>query len=205
MAEIRMDVGMHPEESHSSQVHTNKEYTILQVALNLATVCVISGIIIAVTYFITAPIAAQKSEMMEKEAMQSLVTNADEFTEIADKPDWFEAKKAGEVVAYIVPAKTKGYGGEISMLVAVSVDKTIINYQILSANETPGLGDNASKEPFRNQFVGKISNQLVVTKDPSNTDQIQAMTGATITSTAVTNAVKTAEDEVNAFVGGMEE
>ena len=63
-------------------------------------------------------------------------------------------------------------------------------------------GDNASKPAFRDQFKGKGSEQLVVVKDKSKVDNIQAMTGATISSRAVTKAVKGSVDEVVAFTGG---
>lgn len=199
MAEVNTNIA---EVNTTIELHKKEEYTIFQVAINLAIVCIVSGIIIAVTYFITAPIAAQKSVMMEQQAMQNLVTDADTFEEIPDKEGWFEAKQAGAVIAYVVPASTKGYGGEIKMLVAVATDGTVIDFNILSANETPGLGSNASKDSFRSQFVGKGSNAMQVTKDSTNTEDIQAMTGATISSKAVTDGVKVALDEVNAFVGG---
>lgn len=198
MAEVSTNI----EVDANLELHKSEEYTIFQVAANLAIVCIISGIIIATTYFFTAPIAAQKSIMLEQQAMQSLVTNADTFEEVPDKEDWFAAKQSGEVIAYVVPVSTKGYGGEIKMLVAVNTDGTVIDFNILSSNETPGLGDNASKDSFRSQFIGKASDSMEVTKDSTNTENIQAMTGATISSTAVTNGVKEALDEVNAFVGG---
>ena len=88
------------------------------------------------------------------------------------------------------------------MLVAVTADGKVIDYSILEHNETPGLGDNASKPAFRSQFKDKSSEQLVVVKDKSKAENIQAMTGATISSRAVTKAVKGAVDEVVAFTGG---
>ena len=88
------------------------------------------------------------------------------------------------------------------MLVSVTSDGKIIDYNILSANETPGLGDNAAKEPFRSQFTGKQAEALTVVKDPSKKENIQAMTGATISSKAVTLAVKNAVEEVVQFTGG---
>ena len=88
------------------------------------------------------------------------------------------------------------------MLVAVNKDGKVIDYSILEHNETPGLGDNASKPAFRSQFRDKTSEQLVVVKDKAKVDNIQAMTGATISSRAVTKAVKGAVDEVVAFTGG---
>ena len=88
------------------------------------------------------------------------------------------------------------------MLVAVTTDGKVIDYNILTSNETPGLGDNAAKEPFRSQFKGKQAEDLTVVKDPSNKEDIQAMTGATISSKAVTKAVKEAVEEVVQFTGG---
>jgi electron transport complex, RnfABCDGE type, G subunit len=185
-----------------SEIHKEKNYSILQIAMNLAAACFISGIIIAVTYFITAPTAVKKNELLKQQAMKNLVQEADTFKAISGKDQWFEAEKGGKVIAYILPSESKGYGGTIKMLVAVSPDGKVIDYNILELNETPGLGDNATKEPFRKQFKGKTSEALKVVKDKSNTENIQAMTGATISSNAVTKGVKEAVDQVVQFAGG---
>ena len=134
--------------------------------------------------------------------LRLLVKDADNFKPVPDKAEWFAAEKSGKVIAYVVPSDTKGYGGEIKMLVAVSNDGKVIDYDILSANETPGLGDNASKDFFRSRLKGKTSEALIVVKDPSKKENVQAMTGATISSAAVTKGVKEAVDEVNAYAGG---
>lgn len=185
-----------------SAEHATKQYSIFQIALNLTITCFISGVILAGLNYVTAPIAAQKAIVIRNNTMKSLVKDADSFKAIQGKTDWFEAVKGGKTIAYVVPAETKGYGGTIKMSVAVTKDGKVIDYDISSANETPGLGSNASKEPFKSQFKGKTSANLVVTKDPSNTKNIQAMTGATISSRAVTKGVKEAVDEVAAFAGG---
>jgi len=181
---------------------TTKKYSVLQIALNLTATCFISGLVIAVTYYITAPIAVQKAAIEKTNTMKELVTDADSFKAVDGKAEWFTADKGGKVIAYVIPGETKGYGGAIKMLVAVTTAGKVINYAVITANETPGLGDNASKKPFESKFQGKSSADLVVTKDPSNTKNIQAMTGATITSKAVTKGVKAAVDEVVQFVGG---
>ena len=185
-----------------SEAHVQKEYSIFQIALNLTAACLISGLIIAVVYFFTHPIAVEKSEMLKVQAMKELVTDADAFEPVPQKDQWFTAKKAGSIIAYIVPGESKGYGGTIKMIVAVSVDGRVIDYNILSANETPGLGDKASKEFFRSRLKGKQSEDLVVVKDPSNKANVDALTGATITSTAVVKGVREAVDEVVQFTGG---
>lgn len=182
--------------------HKTKEYSIFQIASNLAMVCIACGILIAVIYYFTAPITEKKNAELKQESMQQLVKDADKFVAVKDKDEWYEAQKDGKTIAYVVPADTKGYGGTIEMLVAVSKDSTVLDFQILSANETPGLGSNASKDSFRSQFDGKKSDALTVVKDKTNKENIQAMTGATITSTAVTKGVKEAVDEVSAYMGG---
>ncbi len=182
----------------------NKEdnNSIFKVAFNLIMACFISGCVIGVVYFVTAPVAAQKAEIMKQDSMKELVKDADSFKPVPGKENWFEAQAGGKTIAYVVPGESKGYGGRIKMLVAVNKDGKVIDYSILEHNETPGLGDNASKPAFRSQFRDKTSEQLVVVKDKAKVDNIQAMTGATISSRAVTKAVKGAVDEVVAFTGG---
>lgn len=185
-----------------SAEHVEKQYSIFQIALNLTAACFISGAVIAGTYYVTAPIAAQKAIELKNDSMKSLVKDAEGFKPVNGKTDWYAAEKGGQPIAYIIPAETKGYGGAIKMLVAVGKDGKVIDYNIVSANETPGLGDNASKPKFRDQFKGKTVENLEVTKDPSQTDKIQAMTGATISSRAVTKGVKEAVEQYKEFAGG---
>lgn len=184
----------------SNNLH--KEYSVLQIALNLTAACFISGAIIAGTYLITAPVAAEKAVMMKNDTMKELVKDAETFEPINGKDDWYTAEKNGETIAYVVPAESKGYGGTIKMLVSVTPEGEIIDYDILAHNETPGLGDNAGKEPFKSQFKGKTSEDLVVVKELSKKNNIQAMTGATISSRAVTKGIREAVEQVEQYEGG---
>jgi electron transport complex protein RnfG len=180
--------------------NNEEKSSMIKIALNLAVTCVVSGLIIATVYFFTHDIALQKAEELKTQALESLVTEADEYTEIDGKDEWYTAGVDGEILAYIVPSESKGYGGTMEFLVAVSPEGAVMNYTIIEANETPGLGDKAAKSPFIDQFPGKTSEQLEVTKDSTNTENIVAISGATITSRAVTLAVKTAVDEVNEYL-----
>ncbi|MEN6389959.1 MAG: FMN-binding protein, partial [Syntrophomonas sp.] len=90
----------------------------------------------------------------------------------------------------------------IKLLVAIGPDNKVIKYTITEAKETPGLGDKASKPAFYEQFTGKTAANLKVTKDATNKDDIQAISGATITSRAVTLAVKQAVDEASELTKG---
>lgn len=184
----------------STVQHTSKEDSILKIALNLTGACFISGLIIAGTYFLTHDIAVQKEAELKTLALKSMVTEADTYDLIEGKTDWYTASKDGKTIAYIVPAESKGYGGAIKMLVAVTPDGLVKNFNILTSKETPGLGDKAAKPQFSKQLMGKNAEHLKVTKDPSDKENIIAISGATITSKAVTLGVKNAVDEVAHFL-----
>ncbi|KMO86966.1 RnfABCDGE type electron transport complex subunit G [Megasphaera cerevisiae DSM 20462] len=174
---------------------------IVKIAMNLILTCFVSGCIIGLVFFVTGPTAKAKAEEMKEQSMKNLVPDADKFVAVEGKKDTFIAEKGGQKVAYIIPTAPKGYGGPIKMLTAVSTDGSVIDFVMLEANETPGLGDNASKPPFRGQFKGKKLENLEVTKEKSDKKHIQAMTGATISSRAVTLGVKEAVEQA-AQMGG---
>lgn len=174
---------------------------IVKIAMNLALTCLVSGCIIGCVAYITVPQAKVKAEQMKQESMKSLVPDADKFVEVPGETDTFIAEKGGQKVAYIIPTAPKGYGGPIKMLTAVSAEGTVIDYTVLEANETPGLGDKGAKSPFKDQFIGKKADSLEVTKEHGVKDKIQAMTGATISSRAFTAGVKEAVEKA-AKLGG---
>lgn len=177
------------------------ESGIFKVAMNLILTCLVSGCIIGVVFFITGPIATAKAEQMKQDSMKTLVPDGDKFVPVQGEEDTFIAEKGGQKVAYIIPTAPKGYGGPIKLLTAVSMDGTVMDYTVLEANETPGLGDKGAKSPFKDQFKGKKIAGLEVTKDRSAKDKIQALTGATISSRAFTLGVKEAVEKA-AQMGG---
>lgn len=179
-----------------------KNNGILHIAMNLTIACLISGIILSFTYYLTSGIAEKKSQELIYSSMKTLVPDADSFQKIHGKSDWYTATADKKTIAYIVSSTSRGYSGTIELLVAVSPQEKILNFEVTSSDETPGLGDKATKEPFIGQFKGKSSDEMVVVKDPSDKAHIQAVTGATISSRAVTRGVKTAVAEVKAMLGG---
>ncbi len=174
--------------------------SMFKIVINLMAACIISGLIIATVYSLTYKTAEQNQIELTRLSMQNLVASADEFIEIEGQTDWYEAVKEGQIIAYVVPSESKGYAGSVKLLVAVKPDLTIMNYVIVESKETPGLGDKAAQEPFIGQFPGKKIENLEVVKDPSDTEHILAISGATITSRAVTDAVKKALVEMQEFL-----
>ena len=104
---------------------------------------------------------------------------------------------------YVVEAVPSGYGGEIHMAVGVDGAGQVTGVQIISHTETSGLGANAAAnsaagQSFRDQFLG-ATGQLAVTQDGGTID---ALTGATMTSRAVTQGVNAALACAAALEGG---
>jgi electron transport complex protein RnfG len=105
----------------------------------------------------------------------------------------------GQVLGYAFVGEANGYGGVIRVLVGVDENTDqILNIKILAHTETPGLGSRIEDESFRNRFVGKtVNDPIAVNQDIDN------LTGATVSSRAVANAVRQGfADAVAVYRGG---
>ena len=127
---------------------------------------------------------AAMQEVLAAESYESLVYTGSDTTVVAI----YQAGDAG----YVVEVTPSGFGGLIDMMVGVDNEGVCTGISIIDMSETAGLGANASKDEFRAQFVGK-SGTVAVTKDGGDID---ALTGATITSRAVSNGVTSALEAV---------
>lgn len=94
---------------------------------------------------------------------------------------------------YLVNAK-KGYGGNVSFALGVDADGKVTGISITAQSETAGLGANCENEDWQAGFAGKVlpndPSQNMYNKEAATESQVQALSGATVTSRAVTNAVK---------------
>lgn len=146
-------------------------------------------------------IAATKAEN-ERLSMQSVMPNAASFETLEPESVQQDSiitgisealDENGERIGYCFSLAPKGYGGEVSVMVGVNSDLTVSGVSITSHSETPGLGANAADKEWLSQFSGKTAG-ITVVKNSAQGNQIQAVTSATITSTAVTTAVNSALD-----------
>lgn len=145
---------------------------------------------------VTTPIIEANNIKTQNDAMKALLSSAETFEEVTGIQDEnilgvFMAKAGNQVVGYVAKVAPVGYGGEIGMLVAFNEKVEIAGIEILSSSETPGFGANASKPIFKDQYIGKVA-PLAVSKAAAADNEIQAITGATITSDAVTLGVNNA-------------
>lgn len=187
-----------------------KKNTIVQDTLILTIITLIAGFLLGAVYQVTKdPIAKQEEEAKTK-AYQAVFSEADSFETVVEAEDEdlaaylaengftqtinevMTAKDVqGEVLGYAINITTpEGYGGDITFSLGVKSDGTLNGIEILSIGETAGLGMNATKDAFKNQFKDKNVESLEVTKSGAAQDnQIDALSGATITSKAVTGGV----------------
>lgn len=178
--------------------HNNN--SMFKITLNLTMATLLAGIIIGAVFYFTAPEAEKQRKLMKERSMKELVPgDGIKFSEIEGKHEWFKAEKDGKAIAYLVLTEQKGFDGHIKMFVAVTPEKKVIGYKVLSHKETPGLGDQAFKPKFAAQFTGKGLENMELVKIQEE-GKILAITGATITSRAVTTAVKRVLTELDSYL-----
>ena len=108
------------------------------------------------------------------------------------------------LVGYVVlVTSSEGYGGDIQIAVGMDTDYKITGLSFLTLNETAGLGMEADTDEFKQQFIGKSVDQFTYTKTGSTQDsEVDALSGATITTSAVTNAVNAALRTIQYLTAG---
>ena len=176
----------------------SKAKEIIVPAVSQFLICVVVTALLALTNAVTAPkidaLAVETQEASKKQVLSSAASFSDEKQIEKDGVSYtyYDGLDSdGSVMGYVFVTSAKGYGGDISVMVGVLGDGTVAGVNILSINETAGLGMNAKNQSFLDQFLGKSGEIGVAKNNPSDTE-IQALTGATITSSAMATAVNTA-------------
>lgn len=170
---------------------------ITKITLSLVVIFVVAGLIMASVFAKTAPIMAAAQKREKEEALKRLMPEAESIREagkwepFGKHAEYYEGTKGSDRVGYVASTFGKGYSSYISILVAVDPAMKVRKISILSHGETPGLGDEIELDYFKKRFEGKSIEQLEVVK-VEGTDKVQAISGATISSRAVTNGVREA-------------
>lgn len=182
---------------------------IIKDSLILFVITLVSGLFLGLVYEVTKdPIANQKA-IAKAKACQAVFAEADEFVEVdfaAMDGVTFDGGEIGEVLSakatdgtelgfVITTTSHNGYGGDVTMLVGIQNDGTVNGISFTALNETAGLGMKAKNDEFKNQFAGKNVEQFAYTKSGAVADnEIDAISAATVTTSAVTEAVNGALD-----------
>lgn len=182
---------------------------ILKDALVLAIITIVSGAILGGVYKITEGPIAEQNEKTKIKAYNSVFNELDTYENIdnlaaaqnAIEDAGYNAVILNEVVrAYdkdsnelgmiITVTDKDGYGGDIKMTIGIDCEGTITGLEILEINETAGLGMKAKDESFRKQYVGINADKIEYTKNgKTQPNEIDAISSATVTTSAVTDGV----------------
>ena len=163
---------------------------ILQIIIVLTAVGLISGVALVFIYRYTAPLILENQIKETQGAIFKVFPEGVSFEKSRKSKDVFLVKnKSGKSLGYAFTAEGNGYQGKIKLMAGVKQDlKTLSGIEILESQETPGLGHEITTKKFKDQFR-KLSSipEILSTKGkkPVGTNQIEAITGATISSKAV--------------------
>ncbi len=198
---------------------------ILKNTMILTSITVVSGLLLGVVYGVTKEPIARAQENTKQEAFRTILADASSFedyegfdtdtatellqengytsdtiTEVAEGTD-----DSGETVGYVINVtSSEAYDGELQLSVGIATDGTVKGVEMLSISETAGLGMKADEAEFKDQFKDKQVERFSYTKSgETGDDKIDAISGATITTNAVTNAVNSALVYYQNELGGV--
>lgn len=194
---------------------------IIKNTLIITIITLVAGVGLGLVYEVTkAPIAAAQ-EKAKQEAYKQVFAEADSFETLDVKESDAALKDAGltadtvvEVaeamdrngytVGFVITSVSKeGYGGDIKIATGIDAEGTVLGISILSISETAGLGMKAAEPEFMEQFQDKQVEQFTYTKGGASGDnEIDALSGATITTNAVTNCVNASLVYFHSILGG---
>ncbi len=171
----------------SNETIKNKKGTILKDALVLFVITLIAGFALGYVHEITLPVIEAQNLQAKIDACRAVFPGAAEFLE--DETLTLQMKEAatvlepkgytnitideasiatdesGNKLGYVVAVTTQeGYGGAITMSLGYATDGTVKGMEILTINETAGLGAKAAGDDFKNQFADKKVDQFSYTK-----------------------------------------
>ena len=152
----------------------------------LVAICAVAGTLLGVVHDITQPIADAIAEERAQETYAALVPEAASFESLDCTVEGCTAALAaqdasGNAIGYVIVAQSKGYGGQVPIAVAFDLDGNVTSITAMANGETPGLGTRVAEESYIGQYVG-------LTAVPITADDIDLISGATISSKAALSA-----------------
>lgn len=199
---------------------------IIKLGITLLLVCIVAAFALAMTNEVTKDTIKENVIKANTEARQEVFSDADEFVLIAlkdtesdiefeahpnaesflkdnkDVAEVYKAMSAGNHVGFVIKTLPSGYGGALEVIIGFDLEGTITGVRVGNHQETPGLGANAKTPEFYTQYNGlSVTSPVEVTKVEvtEGANEIQAISGATITSKAVTVGVNYGQAVLEAF------
>lgn len=166
----------------------NKKEKMTTPALVLVCICLITTLALAGVHAVAQPTIDANEQKAADEARMEVLPEGDSFTpysgQLADGV--VEAYMADNKAGMAVTAESKGFGGAVTVMVGIDAKGAITGVKVTKHNETPGLGTKAADPGYLERYKGVTEAVGAHINDDANID---AVTGATITSNAVYGSV----------------
>ncbi len=165
----------------------------ITLAIFLAVFSAVSGLALAAVNDLTSPIIEEAKIAAEQENLVKIFSSGEKFKQLDDKVEApltavFEASKDGSATGYVYKGTTKGYGGDVVFLIGITKDGNFKDFVVLEASgETKGIGSKITEDKFKEQFI-----------DKSLSTKVDTISGATVTSKPVVEAIASAVAHFNA-------
>lgn len=156
----------------------------------LFTICFIAAGLLSLVNKLTASKIEIQKELEEKLALEAVIKDASNFQAVKENDEVIYYKALddkGKIIGYVFKAKQRGYSSDIETIVGIDVKGKILAIRLLSQNETPGLGSRITESEFTDRFKNK---------DLKSFNEVDTITGATISSKAVIDSVKAKLEEI---------
>ncbi len=187
-----------------------KDY--IKLGMTLLLISAIASGLLAGLNSVTAPIIADAALQASYGKYFEILGDSVEINETADAlaimdkypeiTSVLESTEGGQVNSYIFSVVSNGYGGEMENAIIIDPNGTVLGYRNLSNNETPGFGAQIGENGFYPRFEGKsVSSGQLVLGTGGGENEIEAISGSTITSNAVMTGLNQAVAAFNEFYG----
>ena len=188
-------------------------------AIILCVITLIAGVALSGVYALTKDAIEEQKLIAEAESYRAVCPEAEEFSSDETLDEIVKAlgesvygtdfgkvhinkaivgkNAAGEVVGYVIRVTTRdGFDGDISMSVGFDLDGTVLGVEFTEINETAGMGMLCAEPEFKDQFKGTLVDRFILNKAGGSTapEEIDSVSGASISSGAIVNAVNAAMD-----------
>jgi len=160
----------------------------------LALICFVAGGLLAGVNHLTKPRIIAQANQEQEDSLKEVVPSAESFEAIKSGQEIIYYKvydKNKNLIGIAFKTSAKGYSSIVETLVGMKKDGEISAIKILNQNETPGLGSRVTEPSFTSRFTNK---------NVSDLDKVDAITGATISSKAVIESIKTKAEEMKGLI-----
>lgn len=161
-----------------------------RLGITLMIICAAAALGLAAVYAKTSPVIEKRAREDLLAAVRAAMPDADEIVEeTQDGQTYWLGKKAGEIVGGAIKVSSAGFREPIELMVGFNAEGKVSSVAIVSLNDTPGIGTRVNDKAFLDKFIG-VENPMAV----------DAIAGATVSSSAVKGGVKKAIDFMAAIV-----